>query len=394
MKLKRLNNKSIDKNYLKTEKIQKKLIKYIPIKTQNGRPNSMENKVIKSKNIFNKSNIQNKHLEIKNTYCPNGSHNKNISFLKEKTPKKHLITEISENINRNYELNSDLIDKINNRPKHYSYDIRNDFKYIDNINNNQIFNKKNMIYHKKFINTNKRYNNSVENDTRKKKYILELLNSNPNNKQNNNSLLSLNANKRQNKGNTFMKINTSKNNIYNNNKKTSIKNIKGMLIKRNHFLSMEKDNKKYNLDNIPFYLPIKTNILSNNNNIIYKQKNKNVIKENNKPNNSYEKKVIDKINKISSLICCKCSIDKLKEMTTKIFFKNDKNNCVINVVVSYSGAILKCKNFNKINNLNFELHVSSFKDIKNYALIRPTLINGNNMVFLELFEKLKNELLN
>ena len=81
-------------------------------------------------------------------------------------------------------------------------------------------------------------------------------------------------------------------------------------------------------------------------------------------------------------------------MTAKIFFKNDKNNCIINVVVSYSGAILKCKNFNKINNLNFELHVSSFKDIKNYALIRPTLINGNNMVFLELFEKLKNELLN
>ena len=264
---------------------------------------------------------------------------------------------------------------------------------MNNINNNQIFNKKNMIYHKKFVNINKRYNNSVENDTRKKKYILELLNSNPNNKQNNNSLLSLNANKRQNKDNIFMKINTSNNNIYNNNKKTSIKNIKGMLIKRNHYLSMEKYNKKYNLDNNIFSLPNKSKILQNYNNI-YKPKNKNFIKENNKSNNYSEKKVIDKINKISSLICCKCSIDKLKELIEKIFFKNDKNNSIINVAVSYSGAILKCKNFNKNNNFSFELHISSFKDIKNYSLIRPTLIKGNSLVFLELFEKMKNELLN
>ena len=395
MKLKRLYNKSIDKNYLKSDKNQNKIKKYIPMKTQNGRPYSMENKVIKSKKVLNKSNIQNKHLIIKNTYCFNGS-NKNISFLKEKTPKNHLITDINENINRNYELNSNLIDKINNRSKHYSYDIKNGFKYIDNMNNNnynRIYNKKNMIYHKKLVNINRRYNNSVENDTRKKKYILELLNSNPNNKQNNNSLLSLNANKFKNKDNIFMKINLSKNNVYNYNKKTSLKNIKGMLIKRNHFLSMEKDNKKYNIDNNQFNIPIKSNILSNNNNNIYKQKNKN-FKENSKTNNYYEKKVIDKINKISSLICCKCSIDKIKELTEKIFFKNDKNNSIINVAVSYSGAILKCKNLNKINNLCFELHVSSFKDIKNYAIIKPTLIKGNNLLFEELFEKLKNELIN
>ena len=102
---------------------------------------------------------------------------------------------------------------------------------------------------------------------------------------------------------------------------------------------MEKDNKKYNLDNISFNLSIKSNILSNNNNITYKQNNKNFIKENNKINNSYEKKVVDKINKISSIIYRRCSIDKSKELTGKIFFKNDKNNYVINVVVSYSGAI-------------------------------------------------------
>ena len=394
IKFKKLDNKSMDKNYFKSDKIQKKLIKYIPMKTQNGRPNSMEIKDIKNKDLFKKYSIPNNYLEIKNAYCFNGSNNKNIIFLKEKTPKNHLITDISENINRNNELNSELIDKIHNRYNHYSYDIRNGIKYLDNMNDNHIFNKKNMIYHKKFININNRYNNSVENEVRKKKYILELLNSNQNNKQYNNSLLLLNANKRQNKENILMKINTSKNNIYNNNKKTSVKNLKRILIKTNHFLSKEKNNKKYNLDNNPFNLPIKSNINSNNNNIIYKQKNKNFMKDNSKENNYNEQKVIDKINKISSLICCKCSIDKLKELTEKIFFKNDKNNSIINVDISYSGAILKCKNFKKINNLSFDLHISSFKDIKNYALIRPTLIKGNNLLFLELFEKLKNELLN
>ena len=403
MKLKQFNNKSMDRNILKSYKIPNKIKKFMPFKIQNGRANSLEFKDIKSKYIFNNRNLNpllKKYLEISNTYCSNGS-NKNIALWKEKTPKNNLITEINQNNNRINILNSDINNKFMKRSKNYSLDIRNDVKYIDNLNNNSIFNKNNMIYHKKFINTNKRYNNSVENNQRKKNYYLDLVNSNTNNKQFNNSLIVLN-NKNNNKNkdsNIFKKnehkkyLDTSKNSIHNDNIKSSVKNLKGILLNKNNSLSQEKVNKKHNLIIDPFNFSKKAKIISNKK-IAFSNVLKNFNKDNIKKKNNYnENKIIDKINKIPGLICCRTSDDKIEELVERIYFKNDKINSKINVVNSYSGTILKCNILNKIYDFSFELHISNFKDYKNYILIRPSLIKGNNSLFFELFEKFKNELL-
>jgi hypothetical protein len=142
-------------------------------------------------------NINKHYIVINNTYYSNGSE-QNISLVKEKTPKNSFITEVNNDIKNN---------KKKCHYKKYSYDIKNDLKFSANKKQKKsIFNKKN-IYHKKFINLNKRYNNSVENDDRqqknknKKRYILDLLSSNLNSYQNNNSLIPLNSNKFKNKNN-------------------------------------------------------------------------------------------------------------------------------------------------------------------------------------------------
>ena len=383
-------NKSIDKNInLKTNKI-KNIKKYLLSNTQ-YRSNSMENKEVKNKNIFDKNNIYNKNLEINNIYFSNISNN--ISILKDRYHKKNLITDINGELNRNIGINNNINNnKIHNYSKHYSNDIRNDNKYAHNENNNSIFNKNNIVYHKKFININRRHHNSVESDIKQKKLNLDLLGSYPNNKNYNNSLIILKSNKAKNKN--ILKIdnkklfNSSIKNINNYNIKSSINNNKRMIFKKKYCLSQEKVNKNFYLNHNAFNLSLK----SKNNNI---QNNKSITKnENINKNNFYEKKVVDKINKMPSLICCKCSIDKIKETIEKIIFKNDKNNSLINIINSYCGIILKCKCINKIYNFIFELHVSSFNDAKNYILIKPSLLKGNKMIFFELFEKVKNELLN
>lgn len=261
---------------------------------------------------------------------------------------------------------------------------------MDSQNNNLLLNKKNMIYHKKLININKRYNNSVESNQRQKDYIMDLPFSNSNNRQYNNSLIAI-SNKNKKKEKLFKKAESikylegSQNNIDNGNIKSSLKNLKGMIVKKINFLSQEKVSKKPNLINNPFNLSTKAKI-SPNNNIVFSNVQNNKIKNENL-------KSFEKINKIQTLICCKTTIDKLKELVERIFFKNDKINSTINIISSYSGVILRCKILNKISNLNFELHVSNFNDAKNYVLIKPSLKNGNNSLFFELFEKLKNELL-
>ena len=396
MKFKKINKRSIDKNILKTDKIPRKIKKFLPFKIQNGRANSVEFKTIKNKYIFNKRNL-NKYIETNNTYFSNGS-NQNISFWKDKTPKNNIITEINQNPNRSQILNSDINNKFIKRTKNYSLDIRNDFKYMDNQNNNLLLNKKNMIYHKKLININKRYNNSVESNQRQKNYIMDLPFSNSNNRQYNNSLIAI-SNKNKKKEKLFKKAESKKyfegsqNNIDNGNIKSSLKNLKGMIVKKINFLSQEKVSKKLNLINNPFNLPTKAKIAPNNNIVFSNIQNNKIKNENLKSTYHIENKIIDEINKIQPLICCKTTIDKLKELVERIFFKNDKINSAINIISSYSGVILRCKILNKISNLNFELHVSNFNDAKNYVLIKPSLKNGNNSLFFELFEKLKNELL-
>ena len=222
---------------------------------------------------------------------------------------------------------------------------------------------------------------------------MDLLGSYPNNNKNyNNSLIILKSNKAKNKN--ILKIdnkklfNSSIKNINNDNIKSSISNNKRIIFKKKYCLSQEKVNKNFYLNHNAFNLSLKSkNSNFQNNKIITKNENLN-------HNNFYEKKVVDKINKIPSLICCKCSIDKIKETIEKIIFKNDKNNSLTNIISSYCGIILKCKCINKMYNLIFELHVSSFNDAKNYILIKPSLLKGNKMIFFELFEKVKNELLN
>ena len=402
MKLKKLYNKSLDNNYLKANKILKTNRRYLPFKISTNRPNSMEND-FRNKNTFNERNLPNKFIEINNTGFSNESNYKS-PVLKDKNSKNNnLITDLFDNQYKINELDYDIKDKINKHSKNYSYELRNNYKYIENTNNNLNFKYKNMVYHKKFILPNKRYNNSVETQPRKKKYIMDLFNSNSNNKQLNNSLISLNINKYRNKDNIFKKIEkkknftTSKNNIpYNYNIKTSMNNHSSMLVKRNYFQSLEKVNRKFKLVNSPFKIAKNSKILHIKNNSVVSSihNNKNIKSENNKPNIYYQRNIINKINKFPALICCKCSIDKIKEKIEKIFCKNDKNNSIINFVNSYSGIILKCKTMNKIYNLDFEIHISPFNDDKKYSLIKPNLIKGNNVMFFELYEKLKNELLN
>ena len=374
---------SIEKDFLKDDKIASKIKIKSPPKVQNG-SNSVE---IRNSNNFNLPSIYNinKHyIVINNTYYSNGSE-QNISLIKEKTPKNSFITEVNNDIKNNNKKSYN---------KNYSYDIKNDLKFSANKKNKKsMFNKK-MIYYKKFINLNKRYNNSVENDARqqqnnnKKKYILDLLSSNLNCYQNNNSLIPLNSNKYKNKKNLL-------------NSNRPKKKVKNLITKKNNYLSQEKDKDNNNLNHSPFVMHIKSNILnynnSNNPNLKYVTSIKN---ENNKfTNNFNEKRIIDKINKIPSLICCKSSVEKIKNAIEKIYMKKmisikEKSYPMITVNNSKSSFIIKCRFVNRLFNLNFELHISPFNEDTNYILIKPSLKKGNSLTFVDFFDKIKKELLN
>ena len=405
---------SLDKNFLKYDKAASRIKIKTPPKIQNG-SNSVEIKDVKSNNLINKFQIQSNHLEITNTYYSNGS-NENISLEKEKTPKnKNIITEYDNKANKitenNY--NTNYINKKTHK-KISNNEGKNAFKFLCNDNNRELFSKKNIkIYYKKFLNLNKRYNNSAENDARqrlnknKQNFILELLASNSNNYQYNNSVILLNKNKNKLKKNNH--INKNKNNfinnfinnpsnINNNYHKSSVQNIKSVL--RNYHFSQENEKKKLNLGNSAFNIPLKSKkVIKNNNNYLNVQHNKPVKKENIKISNiSNEKKIIDHVNKIPSAICCKCPIDKIKNTILKVYMKkmnliNDKNYPMITVTSLNSSFLIKCRCVNKLFNLSFELNISPFNDVKNYVLIKPNLIKGNRMAFVDLFQKIKNEIL-
>ena len=373
---------SSDHDFLKDDKIASKIKVKSPPKVQNG-SNSVEIK--NSINLPNIYNINKHYIVINNAYYSNGS-DQNISLIKEKTPKNNFITEVNNDIKNN---NKNCHNNDN------SYDIKNDLNFSANKKNKKSkFNKK-MIYYKKFINLNKRYNNSVENDERqqqnnnKKRYILDLLSSNLNSYQYNNSLIPINPNKNKNKKNLI-------------NSNEPKKREKKLITKKNNYLSQEKakDNNKLNIS--PFAMHIKSNILNNkNNNNNPNLKYVNSIKnENNKfANNFNEKRIIDKINKIPSLICCKSSVEKIKNAIEKIYMKKmnsikEKSYPMITVNNSKSSIIIKCKFVNRLFNLNFELHISPFNEVTNYILIKPSLQKGNSLTFVDFFDKIKKELLN
>ena len=375
IKMKVYHNKSEDRNILK---ISKKIKKYSYPKFKNNYSHSIDNK---SKDMLNRRHIYNFHSDINsNTYCSNGS----ISMIKEKTPQKKLTGDIS--VNKTYLNNYNITNKnkSGNNIKNYIYNA--------NIYGKAIYNNKNIIYHKKFINLNKRYNNSVETHARKKKYILQPYNNN----FYNNSLISLITNKNK-KSNFFQKMenkkylnsnNNNSNTLKNQYNKSSIKNMKSLLIKRNHFFSQEKPKNSLKLNSSPFGMPMKSKIMTNKNKNVFTNIHYN--KSTNNKNINFAKnynvhKIIEKINKIPTLACCKCSLDKIKEVTEKIFLKNDKSNSTINVAYSLSCVIIKCKLVNKSVNLSFELHISKFNDAKNYVLIKPNLLKGEYSLLLYIF---------
>ena len=374
---------SVENDFLKDDRIASKIKIKSPPNVQNG-SNSVEIK--NSNNLPRIYNINKHYIVINNTYYSNGSE-QNISYKKEKTPKSNFITEVNNDMKNNNK-------KVHN--KNHSYDIKNELKFSANKKNKKSKLNTKMIYYKKFLNLNKKYNNSVENDERqqqnnnKKRYILDLLSSNLNSHQYNNSLIPLNSNKYKNKKNLL-------------NSNRPKKKVKNLITKKNNYLSQEKPkNNNSKLNSSPFVMHIKSNILNNKNsnnnpNLKYIKSIKN---ENNKfTSNFNERRIIDKINKIPSLICCKSSVEKIRNVIEKIYMKKmisikEKSNPMITVNNSKSSVIIKCRFINRLFNLNFELHISPFNEATNYILIKPNLIKGNSLTFVDFFDKIKKELLN
>jgi hypothetical protein len=258
------------------------------------------------------------------------------------------------------------------------------------MNKRDIYNKKNMIYHKKFINLNKRYNNSVETNERRHKYVLY----NPNNnKYFNNSLFSIVSNKNKKR----VINNNNSTSLKTNNNKRSIKNLKSITIRKNNFFSQEKPKNFCKL--IRFSIPTKSKNSGNKNKSVGNNNNSNnnnklIKNENSKNLNDLNAlALIEKINKIPTLVCCKCSIEKIKEIIIKIFLNNDKNNGIITVNKKFPNVIIKCNIINKNIISCFEFNVSILNDANNYIMIKPSLTKGDRITFFELFEKAKKELL-
>ena len=355
-----IKSKSDDKDRI----TKKKYKKYSPIKFQSNKIKKVKNKI----NIQNRNEL-NKELDIINkTFFSNSLINENISKNKNDF---HLQTEINPIKNMRYI-------SINKNP------------------NKSALNKKEIIYHKKFINLNKRKYNSLENEHHKKKYQLEIANLNNVNHHHNHSLIALYNNQIKNNKN-FEKIKKKIiNNLTNfNHSLSSAKENKENTTRKKRLISQEKVKEftqKKPTSNIAI---IKDKILYKNDN--NNNKNSQINKESKKENINQD--YINNINNNPSMICCKASINKIKEvlkkvLANKLYTVNNKNNSIINTFYSNSSIILRCKLINKLCNLYFELHISFCKESQKYVLIKPNLLSGNKLFFMKLFSNLKSELLN
>ena len=298
-----------------------------------------------------------------------------------------------EKVNKTFFTNSLINDNISNNVDIHTKTEINDYSIkTKNINNlkytslkNQNNYKKDIIYPKKFINLNKRKNNSLENDHYKKKLNIDLTNLNNNTHYHNYSLITLFTNQIKNDKNMDKMNKKIRNNSHN---ITASKDNKINLIKKNRFFSQERAKKFYK---------IKPNF--NAELIKYKIKtNKSVEKTNDLKKDYKENIYFNNLKNNPSKICCKSSIIKIKEIIKKIFNNNlnpaNNNNLIINTFNSNSSVILRCKVVNKLCNLYFELHVSFCKDSQKFVIIKPKLLSGNKLLFMKLFEKVRNELQN
>ena len=359
-----IKSKSDEKNKININKL-----KNSPLKFKSDQSHRIKNKIKLPKNR-NPNKI--------NDYFSNSITNENISLTKEPISNKTDIynkTEISNN---------------NNYDKDKNNNIKNlKFLSIKSKKNKTPLNKKEMIYHKKFINLNKRKNNSVENENHKKKYNLEITDLN-NANHHNYSLLSLYTNQLRNNVN----IEKIKKKVMNNlsNVKSSLSSLrenKNNLTRKKRFFSQERV-KKF------FHIKDKNLINNNKDDKINKGSKKEKIKH---ISISKDQNYINNINNLPTLICCKSSINRIKEVIKKVFaskyYSGSKiNNSMINTFYSNSNVILRCKLINKLCNLYFELNISFYKDSQKYVLIKPYLLKGNKIFFMKLFEKIKSELLN
>ena len=296
---------------------------------------------------------------------------------------------INDNISNNIDIQTKT--EINN----YSIKTKNikNLKYISiikNPNKSSIYNKKEIIYPKKFINLNKRKNNSVENEHHKKKFNLDLSNLGNASNHNNYSLITLFTNQIKNDKNLEKLNKKIRYNISNNSHSiTNTKENRVNSAKVKRFLSQEKAKKYYKINPNSNTEIVKDAIKTNKNS----QKNNELKKEN-------KEQIYNNMNNSPSIICCKSSINKIKSAIRNIFSNklysvtNNNNNLIINTFNSNSNVILRCKLVNKICNLYFELHISFCKDSQKYVLIKPNLLSGNKSLFMKFFEKFKNELQN
>jgi len=359
-------------------KLKKKLKKYSPLKFQSEHSHKIKNK-IKIPNRNPNKNID----SASKTFFTTSIIKENISLNKEHIPNK------TDNDN-----NTDLSANNNINNKNIKNDKIKNLKLLSIKNNqNKIpLNKKGMIYHKKFINLNKRKNNSVENEHHKKKYNLDISNLNNINHQNY-SLISLYSNQIRNNVNIEKikkKIMSNIPNVNNNNSLSSFRKNQNNITRKKRFFSQERAKK---------YSPIKLNSnpgISKDVNFLNNYKNSK--KENTKHISNNKDPNYNNLNNLPSLICCKSSIKQIKEVVKKVFASklyagNNGNNSMINTFYLNSNAILRCKLINKFYNLYFELHISFYKDSQKYVLIKPNLLKGNKLIFMKLFEKIKNELL-
>jgi hypothetical protein len=151
---------------------------------------------------------------------------------------------INDNISNNIDIQTKT--EIND----YSIKTKNikNLKYISiikNPNKSSIYNKKEIIYPKKFINLNKRKNNSVENEHHKKKFNLDFSNLGNASNHNNYSLITLFTNQIKNDKNLEKLNKKIRNNISNNSHSiTNRKENRVNSAKVKRFLSQEKA-KKY-----------------------------------------------------------------------------------------------------------------------------------------------------
>ena len=317
---------------------------------------------------------------LPNPYNYNYYNNTLISIVSNKNKKKIVFPQkknlsISNNNNNN---NSTSI-KANNYNKK---SIKN-LKFIG-IRNNNCFSQEKPINNFKL--TRFGFPIKSKNVSNKNKSPISNIQNNNNNTNNIN-----NSNNKSNTNNKSISNNNSNNNhksISNNNSNTNNNNSNT----NNNNSNTNNSNTNNNNSNINYN---NSNNINNNSNINNSTiNNKSIKNENtNNQNNDNALKLIEKINTIPTLICCKCSIDKIKEIIEKIYLDNDKNNGIVTVNKKFSSVVIKCNTLNKNNIFCFEFNVSIFNDAKNYILIKPSLLKGDRPSFFELFEKAKKELL-